>query len=974
MKKLFVPQTGRIGRPDGPVQPDAIGAEHIGGSPAELVRDLSDLLGADQVLHKISDLVRYASDASPYRLLPQVVVQPRDTGDVAALMDYCRRTGRHATFRSGGTSLNGQSQSDDILIDVRRHWAGMIVEDNGARLRTGPGTILNHANAVLAPYRRRLGPDPASADVATIGGVVANNAGGMRCSLPRNAYHCVAGITFVLPSGTTINSEAAGAEEAFREAEPELAEGLLAIRAEILADAELTERIRHKYSIRNTTGYALNAFLDAETPLEIFRRLLVGSEGTLAFMAEVVFDTLPDPGQTTVTWIATESIDAAARLVPALVGLGAEAVELLMAPGLTIAAQSFAHAPSYWHTLDPKAAALLVEFRGEPDALDEAERRVMDVVKDTTLLHPVEFTRDEELIECNWRVREGLLGIVGHLRPEGSAVVNEDVCFPPDRVAEGAYDLQQLLSKHGFLPGVAGHAAYGNLHFTLTPIFTEEADKERYGAFMADLVDLIIGKYDGSLKAEHGTGRNMAPFVKHEWGEKATDIMWRLKRLADPRGILGPDVILTNDDHIHLKAFKSTPKIEKTANLCIECGFCEAVCPSRNVTTTPRQRIVLRREMARQPEGSPMLAQLQAEYQYDGIETCAADGTCAIPCPVQINTGALMKEFRRAESTASRERAGLAAAKHWGKIERIARTGMSAVDSVQSRLDVKVLTEVTNAARFVASNDLIPAVPGPMPRSAPSRLPRTQRESARAVYFPTCINRIFGRDPDMPATPSLPEALVKLSARAGKPVWIPDDVRGLCCSTPWASKGLSDGHHWMAEAITDALWRWSEHGSLPVVIDAASCTHGILDDVGEYVDETRRSQIEAMDIQDAITWCLDLLPHLSVKRKVEAVALHPTCSTTHLRLNRDLEKIVSFLAEKTIVPVGTTCCGTAGDRGLLHPELVVSATRDEKAVLDVTPAQAYLSANRTCEMGLRHATGKPFESFVFLLEELTRPS
>ncbi|MCX4426285.1 FAD-binding oxidoreductase [Streptomyces mirabilis] len=373
-------------------------------------------------------------------------MQPQDAGDVAAVFDYCRRTGRHATFRSGGTSLNGQSQSDDILIDVRRHWAGMTVENDGARLRARPGTILSHASAVLARYGRRLGPDPASADVATIGGVVANNAGGMRCSLPRSAYHCVAGITFVLPSGTTINTESPDAESSFRKAEPELADGLLALRAEILADEELVERIGHKYTIRNTTGYALNAFLDAETPLEIFRRLLVGSEGTLAFMAEVVFDTLPDPGLTTVTWIATESIDASARLVPALVDLGAEAVELMMAPALTEAAKAYPGAPSYWHTLDPKAAALLVEFRGEADALDDAEQRVREVVADTTLLYPIEFTRDEELIECNWRVREGLLGIVGHLRPEGSAVVNEDVCFPPARIADGAHDLQLLLS------------------------------------------------------------------------------------------------------------------------------------------------------------------------------------------------------------------------------------------------------------------------------------------------------------------------------------------------------------------------------------------------------------------------------------------------------------------------------------------------------------------------------------------------
>jgi D-lactate dehydrogenase len=334
----------------------------------------------------------------------------------------------------------------------------------------------------------------------------------------------------------------------------------------------------------------------------------------------------------------------------------------------------------------------------------------------------------------------------------------------------------------------------------------------------------------------------------------------------------------------------------------------------------------------------------------------------------------MMKDFRRAESTPARERAGLAAAKNWGRLERFARIAMSAVDGIQSRVGVKPLTGLANAARSVLSSDLIPLVPGPMPHPAPAHLPQTDPESVRAVYFPACINRIFGRDPDKPATPSLPDAFVTLSARAGMPLWIPDDVRGLCCSTPWASKGFVEGHRWMAEAICDALWRWSDHGSLPIVVDAASCTHGLLDDVAEHVDDSRRARMKAMDIRDSITWCRDLLPRLSVNRKLETVALHPTCSTTHLGLNRDLEAVAAFLSDTTVVPVGTTCCGTAGDRGLLHPELVISATRDEKAGLDASPAQAYLSANRTCEMGLRHATGQPYESFIFLLEELTRSS
>ncbi|MBV8583143.1 MAG: 4Fe-4S dicluster domain-containing protein [Candidatus Eremiobacteraeota bacterium] len=692
-------------------------------------------------------------------------------------------------------------------------------------------------------------------------------------------------------------------------------------------------------------------------------------------MAEAVIDTIPAPAMTTVSWIVLPSISEAAALVPGLVALGADAVELMVAPALSAAAQAYPGTPEYWRALDRHAAALLVEFGADnPAALDTAQARVAELVAGANLLHPLEFTRDEELIELDWRVREGLLGIIGQLRPEGTAVVNEDVCFPPERIAEGARDLQALLSKHGFLPGVAGHAAYGNLHFTLTPKLADPAGRDRYAAFMADLVSLVIDKYDGSLKAEHGTGINMAPFVRHEWGDKATSMMWRIKKLADPHGVLAPNVVLTRDDGIHLKSFKSTPPIEDVATHCIECGFCEAVCPSRNVTTTPRQRIVLRREMARQPEGSPLLARLQDEYEYDGIETCAADGTCAIPCPVQINTGALIKTFRRAESTPQREKAALMIAQRWATVEKLAGTAMSACDIIQRTIGVRALTGLTAAARLAFSKDLVPSVPGPMPRPPLHKLPSTSREGAAAVYFPACVNRIFGRDPGQSRHPSLPQALVEVSARAGKPLWIPGDVAGKCCSTPWSSKGYSRGHEWMAATTCDALWEWSGHGTLPVVIDAASCTSGLLDDVRNHLDETRRARLQQITLLDSIAWCDSLFPALTVTRRVERAAVHPTCSTTHLGLTKTLERLAARLADEVLVPVGTTCCGTAGDRGLLHPELVTSATREEKAELAKAPAHAYLSANRTCEMGLRQATGRPYESFVFLLNELTRPA
>ncbi len=660
------------------------------------------------------DLVKYASDASPYRLLPRAVVMARDTDDIAKTLAYAREKKIPVTFRAGGTSLNGQGQTDGILIDVRRHWTGVQVEQDGERVRVKPGTVLGRANAVLAEYSRRIGPDPASTDIACVGGVIANNSGGMRCGVVHDAYQTLRALKLVLPSGTVIDTEAPDAEERFAAAEPELCRGLLEIRDEILADAELTDRIRRKFRIKNTMGYRLCAFLDADTPLEIFRRLVVGSEGTLAFVAEAVFETVPHPRGSTAAMLIFPDIDTAVASVPALVESGATAVELMLTLTLKAAA-SFVTIPQEWEDAPWETAAILVEFRSDdPDELAERQAAAEKIVADHPLVQPAKFSTDPEVTELYWRVREGMHGLVGRMRPPHTALIVEDVCVAPERIAECAKDVRELLGEHGFLPGVAGHASAGNLHFMLTPEFAQDSERERYDGFMEALVKLIVDKYDGSLKAEHGTGVNMAPFVEREWGTKATELMWRVKQLADPDGVLGPGVILNRDPSCHLQNLKTTPPIEDeaAADLCVECGFCEPVCPSRDLTTTPRQRIVLRREMARQPAGSPVLNTLLDQFEYDGIQTCAADGTCALACPLGIDTGTLVKTFRAQERTQRDQRAGLATAKRWAKVERASRAGLRARP---------VSKALSAAGRALLSDELVPVLAGRDAAACPVR-------------------------------------------------------------------------------------------------------------------------------------------------------------------------------------------------------------------------------------------------------------
>src|SRR3954470_8357449 len=878
MPKLLAPDIRRIGHPGGEPYADRAPDSLANGTPEPLRSDLVGLLGDDRVLTRVIDLIRYASDASPYRLIPKAVVVARDSRDVAEVFGYARRTGTPVVLRGGGTSLNGQGQTDGILVDVRRHWRGVEVLDGGDRARVKPGTVLGYANRVLAEHGSRLGPDPASTDIATVGGVIANNSGGMRCGVTEDSYSTVRSLSFVLPSGTVIDTAEPRAEEDFARHEPELAAGLEQIRGEIRADNALSERIRRKFEIKNTMGYRLCAFLDADTPLEIFRRLLVGSEGTLAFIAEAVFDCVREGAHRTTALLSFPDLETAASAVPGLVEIGARAVELVLPAMFQLARNAFTGMPAEWDALNPDAGLLLVELRSDDQRdLDGLEEAAASVLADKRLLDPATWTRDPELTEKYWHVREGMFGLFGKMRPPGTALITEDVCVPPERIGECAEDLRALLAKHGFIPGIAGHASAGNLHFTLTPAFEQESERERYDAFIGELVELIVGKYDGSLKAEHGTGLNMAPFLEREWGSKAVELMWRVKQLADPDGILGPGVILNRDPTVHLQTLKPQPTIEEAgdATACVECGFCEPVCPSRNLTTTPRQRIVVRREMARQAEGSPVFEALLADYEYDALETCAADGTCRLSCPVGIDTGKLVKEFRARQASAGSERTAMALARRWGSVEAAARAGLKAGHATRGAAP----RGAAELLRRAVSHELVPTWPASMPRPAPARMPVTGRENAAAVYLPACVNRIFGASGERS---TVVEALVAVSVRARKPLWIPPDAPGHCCGTPWTSKGHPAAHALMAAKTADALWRWSDGGRLPVVVDASSCSGGLGGGGPGAVPDETAERHRSLQILDSVDWLHDhVLPEIDIGR-TGSIAVHPTCSTRHM--------------------------------------------------------------------------------------------
>ncbi|MFI2781344.1 FAD-binding and (Fe-S)-binding domain-containing protein [Streptomyces sp. ALB3] len=958
--------------------PDRVPGRMASGTPADLRAGLTALLGPEKVLWRVSDLVRYASDASPYRFLPQVVLVPEDLDDISAILSYAHGNGRSVVFRAAGTSLNGQAQGEDILVDVRRHWTGVEVLDGGTRARIRPGTTVLRANAALARHGRILGPDPASAIACTVGGVVANNASGMTAGIHRNSYRTVSSLTFVLPSGTVVDTGEAGADGLLRGAEPRLCAELLALKAEIEADERLTARIRAKYEIKNTNGYRLDAFLDGSTPVEILRGLMVGSEGTFGFISEVVFETLPLDRHVSSALLFFPSLTAAAAAVPLFSEAGAIAVELM--DGNTLRASVRVDGvPSDWAALPQGTTALLVEFRApDQDALAACEQAAATVVAGLDLVTPAvsvtnEFTRDAATVSGYWKARKAFVTAVGGSRPSGTTLITEDFAVPPSRLSEACEALLTLQSVHGFDAAVAGHAAHGNLHFLLAFDAARRADVDRYAAFMEEFCTLVVDRFDGSLKAEHATGRNIAPFLEREWGAAATDLMWRTKKAIDPDGVLAPRIVLDRDPRAHLRGLKTIPGVEPVADPCIECGFCEPTCPSEDLTTTPRQRIVLRREMMRQPGGSPVEAGLLDDYGYDAVETCAGDSTCKLACPVGIDTGAMMRDFRHHRHSPREERVAALTARHFGVVEASARIAVGVAGAVTRRGGDRLLGTVTRLARKAVHPDLVPEWLPEIPGAAPRTLPPTSRAGASAVYYPACVNRIFAGPADEGAL-SLADSVVSLSARAGSPVWIPEDVAGTCCATIWHSKGYDVANAVMANRVVEAAWGWTAGGVLPLVVDASSCTLGLAHEVVPYLTEENRALHRELTVLDSLVWAADeLLPSLTVFRRTGSAVLHPTCSMEHLGDVAELRALAEACAEEVVVPDDYGCCGFAGDRGMLHKELTDSATAREAAEVNSREYDAYLSANRMCEIGMDRATGHRYRSALIELERATRP-
>ncbi|KQW05383.1 oxidoreductase [Leifsonia sp. Root4] len=903
-------------------------------------------------------------DASHVLLTPEAVVTPQNADDVAAVLRYAASTGRHVTVRSGGTSLSGQASGDGILLDTRSAFRRITVEDGGARVRVQPGATVRQVNARLIRHGRKLGPDPASEIAATIGGVIANNSSGMACGTHHNSYRTLAALTVVLPSGTVVDTALPYADARLAAAEPALHSGLKRLRDEIRGRADLVAEIERQYRGKNTMGYGLNSFLDFHQPVQILAHLLVGSEGTLGFVAEAVFDTVPIAPAIGTALLVFDSLDAATGILPVLVATGAATLELMDAASLRVVQADPTAAGIIDDVVIAEHAALLVEYHGADDADLAAQIESAGLAIADAGAPALAITRDAKERARLWHFRKGLYAAIAGARKPGTTALLEDIAVPVERLSDTCASLQLLFRRHGYDDAVIfGHAKDGNIHFLLTEDFTADGAIARQADFTEDLVELVLGA-GGTLKAEHGTGRIMAPFVERQFGGELYAVMREVKRLCDPLGVLNPGVLLTDSPTSHLEHLKLTPEVEPEVDRCVECGYCEPVCPSKDVTLTPRQRIAVRRaRAAARADGDAALdATLAAAEEYSSVQTCAADGMCQTACPVLINTGDLVRRLREQDANAPTRTIAAGVASIWGGVSRGASVALSA-----AKLAPPVATMASAAGRAVLGRDVVPQWSGDLPRGGAKRA-HSSPETGDAVFFSACVGSMFG-----PADGGIgaAEAFRLLCERSGVRLVTPERIDSLCCGTPWKSKGLADGYRTAIEKTVRALLAASGGGVLPIVCDNSSCTEGLVHAL-ENVTELDGHPV-SLSIIDAVDFAAErLLPGLDVTEQIASLALHPTCSSTRLGSNDHLRELAGAVAVEAVVPDAWGCCAFAGDRGMLHPELTASATAAEAAEIAGGDFDAHASCNRTCEIGMTRATGESYVHILELLERATR--
>ena len=905
----------------------------------------------------------YGVDASCYSYLPKVVVKAENESEVRRLIRLCQQCGTPFTFRAAGSSLSGQCSSEDVLIVCNDGFKKMEVIDDGKALRCECGVIGSDANDLLKPYNRKIGPDPATLATALVGGILNNNSSGMCCGTAQNSYKTIRSIRVVLLDGSILDTSDKKSIDQFLKEKPQMVEDILQLRKEILADEELTHLIHHKYKIKNTTGYGLNSFVDFEDIIDIINHLFIGSEGTLGFVSEIVYNTVEDVPHKGCGLMFFSTLNDASLAVVALANMGREkvvAAEMMDYQSLK-AVQTLDNVPDFVREVPEGTSAILFQTESySKEIVDENLAFIKEQLKDIPTAIPSLYSQDPKEYDSWWAIRKGILPIVGGQRRKGTTVITEDVCFQIEDFTKGIEMLTELFHKYDFVDGgvIFGHALSGNVHFNITPDFSDPKDTKNFGDLVKEMSERVSG-FGGSLKAEHGTGRMVAPFIEMEWGRKAYEINRRIKAIFDPTRILNPDVMITDDPDVYKKNLKAQCVIDDAFTICMECGFCEKNCPSRNLTLTPRQRIALLRETKRlENEGNFAVAnELKKGYEYFGVETCAACSMCKGLCPLSIDTAQIALSMRRINPPAP----GLAKKiyDNFSSTLEMCRAGVSLEGIAGAIITQKAISKITEGLHGVTG--VTPYVPKTTPKANRYKLKNRIKPTnfEKVVYFSTCANRAFRQNQGYDDQRSLQQVVESLCNKAQIDIIYPEHIENLCCGLSF--ENYDDVHERAVKDLHDALMKASQNGKYPIVIDHSACFNHAFKHMPD---------LEINDISEFL--CKFVVPRLDITKCDERVIVHKQCKIKVLGKSQYIEDLARLCSDHVFNIKSFACDGFAGQKGFFTPELNKCATKDLASEVAEYGATLGVSSSSTCEIGLGESGGIPFVSVAYLLDRCSK--
>ncbi len=942
-------------------------------------QQLSEKLPASAFIEDYARRYAFGTDASFYRLVPKLIVLVADQQQAQQVISAAASYKIPITFRAAGTSLSGQAITDSVLVLLADSWSGYEIENQGHSIRLEPAIIGARVNQLLAPFGRKIGPDPASINSCKIAGMAANNSSGMCCGVAQNSYHTVKDMTLIFADGSVLDTRCEQSRNNFLQTHQQFIRDIVDLAQQVTNNPQLAQRIAHKYRLKNTTGYGLNALIDYQDPIEIIKHLMIGSEGTLGFIADITYHTVVEHAHKSSAFIIFDDISQVCELVKQLADLDVAAVELLDKRSLV----SVAHhdiMPKEVHSYPAESAALLIEVRAENAAkLVNLQQQVDELVAEfsTHQLATMAFSTDVKRNALLWNIRKGTFPAVGAVRENGTTVIIEDVAFELDVLAQGVHALHQLFDQYGYDEAIIfGHALAGNLHFVFTQAFDTPAQVARYEQFMQDVSQLVAVELNGSLKAEHGTGRNMAPFVATEWGADGFAIMQRIKQLFDKEHILNPGVIINADENCHIQHLKTMPSSDDIIDKCIECGFCETVCPSKGLTLTPRQRITLWRrrtelvntlaktdDLSAKQQLNRQLKSIENDFQYLGIDSCAATGLCGMKCPVGINTGEFIKSLRATQLTNNKMAHHVAnfAVKHFAVLASTARFGLTSMAAIRKIVGAPMLRNLSKPANKLLGTPLYYSA-WPRGEQPINRNNITPSQLDKVVYLPSCASRVFAADETAKDQRSIMQVMHSLANKAGIELLLPAQVNELCCGMPFASKGLPEQASSKAEQLLAVAEQLSENGRYPIIFDASPCA----------LTTSIVAQQRGLTVLESAEFAYQyLLPKLTVTAQSEPVMLHVTCSSKRRGSEQLLVDVAKTCSNKVIIPADIECCGFAGDKGFNLPELNANAL---KTLSSQVPANCDMgiSNSRSCEIGLTQHSGVNYQSVLYLLDKVSQ--